>query len=158
MIWFRRTAATVIYLRLVQFVSGWVAFCHLVLGAAGLLGDAQLIAALVRLFYGASLEIDLTLFYVAKLLAVYFLAFGALALAITVRPGKYLNLVPIVVAFFVIRLGELIWFYRVIGEEFLVADNRLIEKIVSFAIIAAVLAFAAYRVRASYIGAAAQAR
>ena len=147
-----------IYLRLVQIVSGWVALCHLVLGGLGLVGDPGLIAGLVRVFYGARLEIDLTLFYVAKLLSVYFLAFGALALAIALRPRKYLNLVPIVVGFFVLRLAELVWFQQMIGERFLVADNRLIEKIVSFAVIAAVLAFAAWRVRGSHGVPAPQAR
>ena len=138
-----------IYQRLVQIVSGWVALCHLVLGGAGLLGNADVIASLVRLFYGANLPIDLTLFYIAKLLSVYFLAFGALALAIALKPREYLKLVPIVVAFFVLRLAELIYFYRMVGEQFLVADRRLTEKIVSFAVIAAVLAFSAYRVRGS---------
>jgi hypothetical protein len=139
----------VVYVRLVQIVSGWVALCHVALGGLGLAGSPELIAGLVRVFYGASLEIDLTLFYVAKLLSVYFLVFGALALAITVRPQKYLNLVPIVVGFFVLRLAELVWFRQVIGERFLVADNRLMEKIVSFAVIAGLLAFSAWRVRAS---------
>jgi hypothetical protein len=143
----------VIYLRLVQIVSGWVAFCHLVLGGAGLVGDAALIGRLVQLFYGAALDIDLTLFYVAKLLSVYFLVFGALSLAIAVNPRRYLGLVPIVVGFFVIRLGELVWFRQMIGERFLVADNRVMEKIVSFAVIAGLLAFSAYRVRASHAAA-----
>ena len=138
-----------VYQRLVQIVSGWVALCHFVLGLGGLFGDAALIASLVRFFYGADIPIDPTLFYVAKLLSVYFLVFGALTLAIALRPRAYLKLVPIVIAFFLLRVAELIYFYRVVGEQFLVADRRLTEKIVSFAIIAVLLGVAAYRMRAT---------
>ena len=138
-----------VYQRLVQIVSGWVALCHFVLGLGGLFGDATLIASLVRFFYGADIQIDSTLFYVAKLLSVYFLVFGALTLAIALRPRAYLKLVPIVIAFFLLRVAELIYFYRVVGEQFLVADRRLTEKIVSFAIIAVLLGVAAYRMRAT---------
>lgn len=145
-----------IYQRLVQIVSGWVAFCHLVLGLGGLFGDASLIASLVRFFYGADIQIDPTLFYVAKLLSVYFLVFGALTLAIAIRPRAYLRLVPIVIGFFVLRVAELIYFYRVVGEQFLVADRRLTEKIVSFAIIAVLLGVAAYRMRTPAVSAVPQ--
>jgi len=138
-----------VYQRLVQIVSGWVALCHFVLGLGGLFGDAALIASLVRFFYGADIPIDPTLFYVAKLLSVYFLVFGALTLAIALRPRAYLTLVPIVIAFFLLRVAELLYFYRVVGEQFLVADRRLTEKIVSFAIIAVLLGVAAYRMRAT---------
>jgi hypothetical protein len=138
-----------VYQRLVQIVSGWVALCHFVLGLGGLFGDAAVIASLVRFFYGADIQIDSTLFYVAKLLSVYFLVFGALTLAIALRPRAYLKLVPIVIAFFLLRVAELIYFYRVVGEQFLVADRRLTEKIVSFAVIAVLLGVAAYRMRAT---------
>jgi hypothetical protein len=138
-----------VYQRLVQVLSGWVALCHLLLGGAGLFADPPLISRLIRLFYGADLQVDATLFYVAKLLSVYFLAFGALALAITFKPRKFLGLVPIVVAFFVLRLAELLYFYRFVGEEFLVPDGRLMEKIVSFAVIALVLGVSAYKLRVS---------
>lgn len=138
-----------LYQRLVQVISAWVAFCHLVLGVGGLFGDRSLIASLVRLFYGAELQIDLTLFYVAKLLSVYFLAFGALTLAIALRPRVYRHLVPIVIGFFALRVAELIYFYNVVGEQFLVADRRLTEKIVSFVIIAILLGLGAYRMRGS---------
>jgi hypothetical protein len=137
-----------VYLRLVQVLSGWVAFCHLVLGGVGLFAGPGLISQLIRIFYGADLQVDMTLFYVAKLLSVYFLAFGALALAITVKPRKYLGLVPIVVAFFVLRLGELLFFYQFVGDQFLVPDSRLTEKIISFAVIAIVLGFSAHKLRA----------
>ncbi len=135
--------------RLVQIVSGWVALCHFVLGLGGLFGDAAHIATLVRLFYGAEVRIDPILFYAAKLLSVYFLVVGALSLAIALRPRAYLKLVPIVIAFFVLRVAELIYFYRVVGEQFLVADRRLTEKIVSFVVIAVLLGIAAYRMRAA---------
>jgi hypothetical protein len=136
-----------VYKRLLQALCGWVALLHLVLGAGGLFGGPAFISRLIRLFYGADLQVDMTLFYVAKLLAVYFLAFGALALTIALKPQKYLGLVPIVVGFFVLRLVELLYFYRFVGEQFLVPDSRLIEKIVSFAVIAVLMAFSAYRLR-----------
>jgi hypothetical protein len=135
--------------RLVQIVSGWVAFCHLVLGAAGVLAGAPLMAWMIATFYGARVTIDPTLFYVVKLVSVYYLAFGALAAAIMLRPRRYVSLVPIVVMFFVIRSAELVYFSRLVSEELHVPDNRITEKIVSFACIAAVLGYSGHRLRRS---------
>ena len=138
-----------VYQRLVQIVSGWVALCHVTLGVAGLFADAPLMGWLIRTFYGAEMNIDATLFYVIKLLSVYFIAFGLLAAVITARPRRFVGLVPIVVGFFVLRLGELIYFYSFVGEQFQVPDGRLVEKIVSFSLIALLLAFSTYKLRTS---------
>lgn len=137
-----------LHYRVVQVVSGWVALCHLVLGAAGLLADAPLMAWMIRVFYAAEVEITPTLFYVVKLVSVYYLAFGALAAAIMLRPRRYLALLPIVVMFFVLRCAELVYFSSLLGEELRVPDNRLMEKIVSYVVIAALLGYSGYRLRA----------
>ena len=136
-----------LYERLVQIVSAWVAVCHLVLGVTGLFAGAPVMAWMIGAFYGANLEIDATLFYVVKLVSVYFIVFGALALVITVKPRKFLGLVPIVITFFVLRTAELIYFYRLVGTELHVPDHRLVEKIVSFTVIAIVLGFSSYKLR-----------
>jgi hypothetical protein len=138
-----------LYKRLVQIVSGWVALCHLFLGVAGLFAGAPLMAQLVKTFYGAELQIDPTLYYVVKLIAVYFIAFGALASAIMVKPQKFLGLVPIIITFFVLRIAELVYFYRFVGDELHVPDGRLTEKIFSFAVIVILLGASAYKLRTS---------
>jgi hypothetical protein len=49
----------------------------------------------------------------------------------------------------VLRLGELVYFYSFVGEQFQVPDGRLVEKIVSFSLIALLLGFSTYKLRTS---------
>lgn len=129
------------YTRILRYLSGYIAIYHLALGVLGIFASSQLLQKLIELFYGPTLNIDDTLFYVAKFISAYFVAFGGMMLFVALNPVKYRQFIAVAVAFFAVRLGELLYFYNFIGENFRIPDNRILGKIVLVTALGGALVF-----------------
>lgn len=124
------------YSRVLQWVSGYIAVYHLLIGVLGIFASTAFMQDLISFFYGATLPVDATLFYTAKFVGAYFIAFGGMMWLVAMNPSKYQHLVWVAVLFFVIRLGELAYFYNFLGEHFQITDARILEKILIIIVLA----------------------
>lgn len=129
------------YQRILQFFCGYVALYHLALGIVGIFASREFVTTLIDTFYGATLTVDGTLFYIVKLVAAYFIAFGGMMAVAAFQPLKYRHFIWVAVVFFVVRMAELIYFRNLIGEQLSVPDGRMVEKMITFVVLIAAFVF-----------------
>ena len=136
------------YTRILRYLSGYIAIYHIALGLVGIFASTQLVQRLIEIFYVPTLTVDGVLFYVVKFICAYFVAFGGMMWLVAMDPVKYRQFVAVAVAFFVIRLGELLYFYSFIGETFNIADNRILWKIAIVFVLGGALLFLEKKIKA----------
>lgn len=141
-------------IKILRWVSGFVAAYHLCLGLLGMFASATFTERLISTFYGASLTVDGTLLYVTKFLAAYFIAFGCMMALVAMDPVRHLKIVPIAVLFFAIRLVQLVYFNNFVSQQLMVGDATIVQKIIAFVVLDIVLIYLYSKVSGQKLAAA----
>ncbi|MFC1780238.1 hypothetical protein ACFLY9_00915 [Patescibacteria group bacterium] len=112
-------------------------FCisHFILGTIAFLGGPNL-SEMITLVYGAELEVDPQLTYIARMFGAYMLTVGFLAILPIKDPVKYKGIINGAILLLVLRVLQRLLFAAQIHEAFGVSYSRIILNGIFFFLLA----------------------
>jgi hypothetical protein len=115
-------------------LAGFMGVYHLLIGILGIV-SGEMAARVGAAVYGAHVEVSPLFSYMAKYLAAYVIAFGAMMLFLAGDPVKYRKLVYVAVLLAVLRILSRLIFASELQAAFGIGMNRSLMTIAAVAVL-----------------------